>query len=141
MQPEIFFTYAVNLLNTHNAFLATHLQPILHRHFQNSNLALTSVYIDSTSAFITALLPMLRRKILALLPRIAKQPHLLSHFVHELINFDVTLKEEWGYDGGNRMEGWRGLAWEVLVKRHWFGAWLDVEKNCKHLALAFGIFH
>jgi len=129
------------LLNTHEAFLATHLQPILRRHFQNSNLALTSVYIDSTSAFITALLPMLRRKILAVLPHIAKQPHLLSHFVHELINFDVTIKEDWGYDGGNRMEGWRGLAWEVLVKGHWFGAWLDVEKNCKHLALAFGICH
>ena len=76
---------------------------------------------------------MLRQKISAFLPHIAKQPRLLSHFVHELIKFDVTLKEEWDYDGGNSVEGWRGLAWEVLVKRNWFGTWLDVEKTCERI--------
>lgn len=74
---------------------------------------------------------MLRRKISAFLPRIAKQPQLLSHFIHELIAFDVSIKDEWAYDGGNGVEGWRGLAWEVLVQQDWFGAWLNVEKNCE----------
>lgn len=135
-QPELFFSHIVRLLNTHDGFFATYLQPVLRKHFQHSNLALTSIYIDSTSAFITALLPLLRRKVFAFLPQVAKQPHLLSHFIHELINFDVTITDEWGYDGGNSVEGWRGLAWEVLVKHSWFGAWLDVEKNCRHFVFS-----
>ena len=106
-----------------------YLQPILRNHFRKSNLALTSIYIDSTSALITALLPMLRRKIFALMPQISKQSQLLSHLIHELMSFDVSLRDEWNYDGGNAIEGWEGLTWEVLVKHDWFGRWLDVEKN------------
>ena len=78
---------------------------------------------------------MLRRKISTYLPRISKQPQLLSHFIHELVSFDVSLRDEWGYDGGSRIEGWKGLAWEVLVKKEWFSAWLEVEKNCKQAVL------
>lgn len=89
------------------------------------------VYIDSTSALITALLPMLRHKIFSFLPQIAKQPQLLSHFMHELMSFDVDLKDDWGYDGGCGADGWKGLTWEVLVKKDWFGKWLQVEKDCK----------
>lgn len=74
---------------------------------------------------------MLRRKIFALLPQISDRPQLLSHLIHELMSFDVSLKVEWDYDGGNALQGWKGLTWDVLVKRDWFGIWLDVEKNCK----------
>lgn len=74
---------------------------------------------------------MLRRKIFALLPQISNQPQLLSHLIHELMSFDVSLREEWSYDGGNSIEGWKGLTWEVLVKKDWFGRWLEVERNCK----------
>jgi len=118
------------LLNTYDTFFAIYLQPILRDHFRKSNLALASIYVDSTSALITSLLPMLRRKIYALLPRVANQPQLLSHLIHELISFDVSLRDEWSYDGGNSLEGWRGLTWEVLAKKELFGLWLEVEKNC-----------
>lgn len=74
---------------------------------------------------------MLRRKIFALVPRISEQPHLLSHFIHELISFDTSLKDDWSYDGGGGVDGWRGLTWEVLVKKDWFGRWLEVEKECE----------
>ena len=74
---------------------------------------------------------MLRHKLNGLLPRISNQPQLLSHLVHELMNFDVSLREEWSYDGGNAIEGWTGLTWEILVKKDWFGMWLNVEKNCE----------
>lgn len=130
-KPEYFLSHVIGLLNTYDEFLATYLQPILRDHFKRSNLALTSIYIDSTSALITSLLPMLRRKIFALLPQISNQPQLLSHLIHELMSFDVSLRDEWNYDGGNTVEGWKGLSWEVLVKREWFGRWLDVERNCK----------
>ena len=117
-------------MNDYQEFFTIYLQPLLRDHFKRSNLALTSIYIDSTSALITSLLPMLRRKILVMLPRLTNQPQLLSHLMHELMNFDVNMREEWDYDGGNAVEGWQGLTWEVLVKKGWFKRWLEVEKNC-----------
>ena len=129
-KPEYFLSHIVGLLNTYDAFFARYLQPILRDHFRKSNLALTSVYIDSTSALITAVLPMLRRKIFGMLPRISGQPQLLSHLIHELMKFDVSMRDEWSYDGGNSVQGWEGMTWEVLVRKDWFGRWLKVEKDC-----------
>ncbi|KAL9101668.1 MAG: hypothetical protein Q9187_009212, partial [Circinaria calcarea] len=116
-KPEYFLSHAIDLLNTYDEFFAVYLQPILRRHFKGSNLALNPTYIDSTSAFITSLLPMLRSKIDDLLPRIFRQPQLLSHLMHELMSFDQSLKDDWGYDGGCGPDGWKGLTWEVLVKK------------------------
>lgn len=87
-------------------------------------------YYDATSAFITSLLPMLRKKTFASLPRIAGQPQLLSHFIHELISFDTTLRDEWAYSPAKGDGEWKGLTWEVLVAKDWFGRWLQVEKDC-----------
>lgn len=78
---------------------------------------------------------MLRRKIFTSLPQVAKKPQLLSHFVHELMGFDVSLRNDWGYDGGCGVDGWKGLTWEVLVKGNWFGRWLEVEKTCTYCYL------
>ncbi|KAL8831652.1 MAG: hypothetical protein Q9170_005206 [Blastenia crenularia] len=128
-KPEYFLSHIIGLLNQYDEFFAIYLQPILRSRFRNSNLAMTSIFIDSTSALITALLPMLRRKIFSTMPQIAKQPQLLSHFIHELMSFDISLREEWGYDGGCGIDGWKGLTWEVLVKAKWFKRWLEVEKN------------
>ncbi len=122
----------MGLLNNYDEFFATYLQPLLRQRFKASNLAMTSIFIDSTSALITALLPMLRRKVFSVIPQIAKQPQLLSHFVHELMSFDNTLRDEWDYDGGSGIEGWKGLTWEVLVKKDYFGRWLEVEKSCEY---------
>jgi RAD50-interacting protein 1 len=74
---------------------------------------------------------MLKRKISHLLPEISGQPQLLSHFIHELISFDATLREEWDYGEGSDQETWKGLTWEVLVRQEWFLRWLQVEKECK----------
>ena len=122
----------MGLLNSYDEFFATYFQPILRKRFKASNLAMTSIFIDSTSALITALLPMLRRKVFGVIPQIAKQPQLLSHLIHELMSFDTSLRDDWNYDGGNGVEGWKGLTWEVLVKKDWFGRWLEVEKTCKY---------
>ena len=124
-------SHIIGLINTYNEFFSVYLQPVLNDHFRGSKFALNPAYMDSTSAFITSLLPMLRNKVFNLVPKIANQPQLLSHLVHELISFDTTLKDEWAYDGGYGADGWKGLAWEVLVKKDWFGKWLQVEKDCK----------
>lgn len=108
---------------------------MLNQHFKGSNLGLNPLYIDSTSALITAVLPMVRRKVFTLLRQISKQPQLLSHLMHELMSFDTSLRDDWGYGGGQGAEGWKGLTWEVLVKQDWFGTWLQVEKDCKIMPL------
>ncbi|KAL8726921.1 MAG: hypothetical protein Q9166_006410 [cf. Caloplaca sp. 2 TL-2023] len=128
-KPEYFLEHTMGLLSIYDEFFAVHLQPILRNRFKSSNLSMTSIFIDSSSALITALLPMLRRKVFSIMPHIAKLPHLMSHFIHELMSFDISLRDEWGYDGGCGIDGWKGLTWEVLVKKDWFGKWLEVEKK------------
>ncbi|KAI9759858.1 MAG: hypothetical protein M4579_002065 [Chaenotheca gracillima] len=128
-KPEYFMSHITDLLNTYNSFFVEYLQPVLQSHFENSELAFNPAYMDATSALITSLLPMLRAKVFSLLPQIASQPQLLSHFVHELISFDTSLREEWSYDGAGGARSWRGITWEVLVQKDWFGRWLQVEKE------------
>lgn len=130
-RPEYFLSHITTLLNDYSGFVVHHMQPILLKQFRGTDLALNPVYIDATSAFITALLPMLRVKIGALLPKVAAQPQLLSHLLHEVMRFDTTIREDWRYDGGYGLEGWKGLSWEFLVQGDWFGQWLQVEKDCK----------
>lgn len=79
---------------------------------------------------------MLRRKAFAFTPQISQQPHLLSHFVHELMSFDTNLKDDWNYDGGSGIDAWKGLTWEVLVQKDWFGRWLEVEKDCEYFFIS-----
>ncbi|KAG9191784.1 hypothetical protein G6011_10518 [Alternaria panax] len=128
-RPEYFLSHITSLLNDYSAFVTDHVQPVLLRHFRGTPLALNPVYIDAMSAFITALLPMLRAKIGALLPKVAAQPQLLSHLMHEIMSFDTTIRDTWGYDGGYGVDGWKGLSWEFLVQADWFGRWLQVEKD------------
>lgn len=129
-RPEYFLSHIITLLNDYNGFMADFVQPVLLKQFRGTDLALNPVYIDATAAFITALLPMLRAKIGALLPKVAGQPQLLSHLMHEVMSFDTTIREEWKYDGGYGLDGWKGLSWEFLVQGDWFGRWLQVEKDC-----------
>jgi hypothetical protein len=54
---------------------------------------------------------------------------LLSHFIHELINFDADLREQFYLPAGT--EGsWKGITHEVLVVEGGFSDWLKVEKEC-----------
>ncbi|KAK7193189.1 RINT-1 family protein [Paraphaeosphaeria sporulosa] len=128
-RPEYFLSHITTLLSDYSAFVVENVQPLLLKQFRGTDLALNPVYIDAMSAFITALLPMLRAKIGTLLPKVAAQPQLLSHLMHELMSFDTTIREEWRYDGGYGVEGWKGLSWEFLVQGDWFGRWLQVEKD------------
>lgn len=130
-RPEYFLSHITTLLNDYSGFVTDHVQPVLLAHFRGTDLALNPVYIDAMSAFVTALLPMLRTKIRTLLPKIAGQPQLLSHLMHEMMSFDSTIRDVWGYDGGYGVDGWKGLSWEFLVQGDWFGRWLQVEKDCE----------
>ncbi|KAK3079128.1 hypothetical protein LTS18_005673, partial [Coniosporium uncinatum] len=128
-RPEYFFNHVTDLLESYSNFMTDHMQPLLSRQFRCSDLAYNAVYVDATSAFITALLPMVRTKIFSLIPKVSPQPQLLSHLIDEVLKFDTTLREEWHYTGGYGAEGWKGLAWELLVQKDCFTLWLRVEKD------------
>lgn len=133
-RPEYFLSHVTTLLDDYSAFVSDYMQPVLFKHFRGTDLALNPVYIDAMSAFITALLPVLRIKIGSLLPKVANQPQLLSHLIHEVMSFDSTIRDTWAYDGGYGLSGWNGLSWEFLVQGNWFDQWLRVEKECTQLA-------
>ncbi|EXJ61845.1 hypothetical protein A1O7_02275 [Cladophialophora yegresii CBS 114405] len=128
-KPEYFLTHVLDVLERHSGFMNDMLGPILDERAVNSE-ALESIYTDATSAFITALLPMIEAKCLSFLPQISRQPQLLSHFLHELMAFDTTLRETWGYIPIPRMVAeWKGVTWRMLNTHGYFDTWLRVEKD------------
>lgn len=128
-KPEYFISHIMDLLSNHVAFVNDNLQTHLLSCFHGSSLVAKTPYIDATSAFITALLPMIRRKVSLIFEKVSSQPQLLSHFIHELMSFDATLRNEWQYDGLEVAQPWKGITWEVLVLQDGFNHWLQVEKD------------
>lgn len=130
-KPEYFLSHILDLLSSHDDFVNEYIQPLLLIHFRGTPMSLNPVYIDATSAYITSLLPMLRTKVLAIMPQITSQPQLLSHLVHELMSFDNTLRTEWHYTGSTTHPStvWKGMTWEILMHHDYFTRWLTVEKD------------
>lgn len=120
----------MDLINTFGGFFASSLQPVFDKKAQEVGSALEWNFYNASHAFITALLPMLRHKLSSLLPSISAHPQLLSHLVHEMMNFDNEIRETWNYLPDPYSEdNWKGMTWEVLTKEGWFDRWLLVEKD------------
>ncbi|BCR85628.1 RINT-1 family protein [Aspergillus chevalieri] len=129
-KPEYFLAHVLDLMNTYGGFFASYLQPIFDERAQIVGPDLEWNFCNAPHAFITALLPMIRQKTKTLLPQISNHPQLLSHFVHELMNFDTGVRESWNYlPDPYSNDNWKGITWEVLTKQGWFGRWLEVEKD------------
>ncbi|KAJ0424205.1 TIP-1 family-domain-containing protein [Aspergillus carlsbadensis] len=129
-KPEYFLAHITDLLNNFGCIFTSFLQPIFEQKSQTFGHQLAWHFPSPSDAYITALLPMLRHKVNTYLPQISTHPQLLSHFVHELMNFDNDIRETWNYmPDPYSQEDWRGLAWEILSKEGWFDRWLQVEKE------------
>lgn len=128
-KPEYFIQHTTDLISTYSNFLQNGLQPLLVRRFRGSDLAFTPAYIDATSAFITALLPMLCRKLTGFAQQVESQPQLLSHLVHEVIAFDTNLQDSYAYAPVSPSMPWRGLAYFLLDTRGYFQKWLNGERD------------
>lgn len=128
-KPEYFMSHVTDLISTYSDFLQDSLQPLLVSSFRGSDLALTPAYVDANSAFITALLPMLRRKLASVADQVASQPPLLSHLVHEVMAFDTTLRDSYAYAPSSPSTEWRGLAYFLLDAHGYFQQWLNVERD------------
>ncbi|GAQ04354.1 hypothetical protein ALT_1675 [Aspergillus lentulus] len=129
-KPEYFLGHVVDLINTFGGFFASSLQPVFDKKAQEVGSALEWNFYNASHAFITALLPMLRQKLSTVLPSISGHSQLLSHLVHELMNFDNEIRETWNYlPDPYSKDNWKGMTWEVLTKEGWFDRWLQVEKD------------
>lgn len=128
-KPEYFLSHTSDLISSYSDFLQNAVQPILVQHFRGSDLAFTPAYIDATSAFITALLPMLRRKLVSFANQLSDQPQLLSHLIHEVISFDTLLQESYAYSPSSPTISWRGLSFYLLDTCAYFDRWLTVERD------------
>lgn len=128
-KPEYFLSHVLDLLNSYFAFFQSSLQRLLLSHFRDSDLVFIPAYIDATSAFITALIPMVERKLSSILPQVASKPQLLSNLIHEVMQFDMTIQEEWQYTPLSPSMPWRGLAYFILEKQGYFPQWIVAERE------------
>ena len=135
-KPEWFLAHITGLVATYAAsFLPTVVQPIL--------AASADPLVnrrDAVVEFVTALLPIVRRKARRLLPLIVDQAPLLSHLIHEMIKFDAELRDDFGYSPfGADGVVWKGLTHDLLVVEGGFGGWLQVEKECMFPSCALSL--
>ena len=128
-KPEYFLSHILELLNSYTPFFQSSIQSLLLLHFRDSDLAFIPAYIDTTSAFITAILPMLQNKLMSVLPQVATKPQLLSNLIHEVMSFDTTIQEEWHYTPLSPSMPWRGLAHFILEKQGYFPRWIAAERE------------
>lgn len=130
-KPEYFLTHVLDLLSKYADFVQDTLQPVLLNHFRRSDLAFTPAYIDAISALITALLPILHRKLRTFAKQIADQPSLLSHLVQEVLTFDTVITDTYSYTPSSPSVPWRGLAHVLLDEDglNYFPDWLRAEQS------------
>ena len=128
-KPEYFLQHVLDLVSSYADFLHEAMQPLLTRHFRSTDLAFTPAYMDATSAFITALLPMLRRKLVSFTQQIDGQSQLLSHLVHEVMSFDTTLQDTYAFAPVSPTMPFRGLAYFLLDTCGYFQQWLTGERD------------
>jgi hypothetical protein len=131
-KPEYFLSHTEKIIEGYSEFVQNSLQPLLIKHYRGSDLSLTPAYIDAISAFITALLPMVQRKIISFASQVTSQPNLLSHLVHQVLDFDKMIEENYAYTPSSPSTPWRGLAYFLLDTSGYFQRWLDVERDFAH---------
>ncbi|KAA8566264.1 hypothetical protein EYC84_008864 [Monilinia fructicola] len=124
---EYYLNWIIDIVDAHESYLRDNAGPVLAAHFLGSPLAGNSLYVDPVSAFITALLPLVREKTDLVLKDIQNDSAHLSKFISQLMIWDDTVRNKYKYDGGNTEVGWVGVTWHVLDK--WFGPWLDAEER------------
>ncbi|KAJ5158567.1 uncharacterized protein N7500_008218 [Penicillium coprophilum] len=129
-KPEYFLSHIMDLANQFGGFFVSYMQPIFDERAEAVGPNLEWNFYNASHSYITALLPMLKEKISLFLPQISNYPQLLSHFIHELMNFDNEIRETWNYmPGPYADDNWKGMTWEVLTKQGWYDRWLQVEKD------------
>lgn len=128
-KPEYFLNHVIELIDEYSGFVQTNIQELLVRHYKDGDLSFMPAYVDATTAWITALMPLLRRRLEMILPQLVKQPNLLSNLIHEVVAFDGKIAEDWDYTPLSTTTAFRGLSHYVLSELGYFPAWFAVERD------------
>lgn len=128
-KPEYFLNHITDLIAKYSDFVQDNLQPILLQHFGRSDLASTPAYIDSISAFITALLPMAQDKLRSVAQQLKSKPSFFSHLMQEVIRFDNIIKDSYSYTPSSPASLWSGLSYFLLDSCGHFPQWLSFERD------------
>ncbi|GAA5814535.1 hypothetical protein MFLAVUS_008032 [Mucor flavus] len=117
-KPEWYLTHVKNTISTHMPFLMTTIQPILETVKQY--LPQKTFVKDQ---FIRGLVQDVSRKLQKTMPQLLNHPSWLSHTIHQVLEFDQSLQDEFAYDG------YMELSQSVLGNYSWFNAWFSAEKS------------
>jgi hypothetical protein len=96
--------------------------------------------VSAKNYFIDGLLVDVVRKVTRTIPKLISQPNLLSHTIHELLQFDQSLQDDFGFvpppslemiqdNNTSPLQG--QVADIVLSNPTWFEAWFEAERRCK----------
>lgn len=129
--PQTFGTFCIpqflSLIDKWEDFFRENVGYVLATRFRNTKVQDISVYIDPACALITALLPIMRKKVATVVEHGLQHPQFLSSLMVQLMNLDDDLRSRFNYDGGDPERGWAGLTSEVLDEH--FEVWLEVERE------------
>lgn len=117
-KPEWYLQHVKNTISTHMPFVMTTIQPIMETINQDK-------VIYAKDQFICGLLQDVTRKLEKTMPELLNHPNWLSHTIHQVLQFDKSLQEEFAYDQQT------ALSSVILDNSSWFNAWFQAEKACK----------
>lgn len=121
------FPWFFALVDKWEDFFRDNLCHLLASKFQDTPVEHKLVFVDPVSAFITAMLPVMREKVDSVVQEGLRNPKFLTNFMPQLMNFDDNLRSRYNYDGGYSDDEWPGLTGEVLDTH--FDAWFQIERS------------
>ncbi|KAI1377828.1 TIP-1 family-domain-containing protein [Hypoxylon crocopeplum] len=129
--PQAFGTFCIpqflSLIDKWEGFFRDNVGYVLASRLHDTKVRDLSVYMDPACALITALLPVMREKVDAMIQHGLKNPQFLSSLMVQLMDLDDEIRSRFNYDGGDPDQGWAGLTSEVLGK--YFDDWFKAEKD------------
>ncbi|KAL6870556.1 TIP-1 family domain-containing protein [Trichoderma novae-zelandiae] len=121
------FPWLLTTLEKWEDFFRDNLGHLLASRFHDTPVADTTIYADPACALITAMLPVVREKVDAVLSETSANPGFLSNFISQVMTLDETIRSRFSYDGGDPENGWAGLSESVLDK--YFDVWFQAERS------------
>ncbi|EGR49217.1 uncharacterized protein TRIREDRAFT_3817 [Trichoderma reesei QM6a] len=121
------FPWLLTTLEKWEDFFRDNLGHLLASKFRETPVADKTIYADPACALITAMLPVVREKVDAVLSETSANPGFLSSFISQLMTLDETIRSRFNYDGGDPEKGWAGLSESVLDK--YFDVWFQAERS------------
>ncbi|KAH0492963.1 hypothetical protein TgHK011_007888 [Trichoderma gracile] len=121
------FPWLLTTLEKWEDFFRDNLGLLLASKFRETPVADKTIYADPACALITAMLPVVREKVDAVLSETSANPGFLSSFISQLMTLDETIRSRFNYDGGDPEKGWEGLSESVLDR--YFDVWFQAERS------------